>query len=66
MAFKLNIDRENFSKGIANLVSFVKYGLNTPTACFLRSIGIKNRDVALLLAAQAGDLTGRQLIRWTK
>ncbi|WP_419699837.1 DEAD/DEAH box helicase [Mucilaginibacter sp. NFX135] len=65
MAFKMNISREDFPEGVANLISFIKYGIDSPKACLLRSIGIKNRDVALLLAGQAGELTGRQLIRWT-
>jgi helicase len=40
VAFKMNIERDAFPSGIANLISYIKYGLTDPEACLLRSIGI--------------------------
>jgi helicase len=62
--YKLNIERDTLPQDIANVISYIKYGLDDHRACLLRSIGIKNRDAALTLAALAGDLEGRQLIKW--
>lgn len=62
--YKLNIERDTLGRGIANVISYIKYGLDDHRACLLRSIGIKNRDAALRLAALAGGIEGRELIKW--
>jgi hypothetical protein len=61
---KFEIERDNLPEGIKNLPSYIKYGLNNPTACLARSMGIKNRDVALILAQASDNLNGRAFIRW--
>lgn len=55
---------EEMPDGIKNLSSFIKFGLNNSTACLARSIGIKNRDIALRLSDISGNLSGRNFIKW--
>jgi len=62
LAHILNIDE--MPEGIKNLSSFIKFGLNNSIACLARSIGIKNRDIAIQLSGISGDLTGRNFIKW--
>lgn len=64
MAHQLGVDRGDLSDKIKSLPSYVKYGLDNPTACFARSLGIKNRNVALLLASEAKNTSGRNFIKW--
>ncbi|MDP8205743.1 MAG: DEAD/DEAH box helicase [Candidatus Electryonea clarkiae] len=61
---KFNLEREDLPENIRNLPSYMKFGLNNSTACLARSIGIKNRDIALLLYEKSGSLTGKKFIRW--
>jgi hypothetical protein len=55
---------EEAPDGIMNLSNFVKYGLDNPTACLARSMGIKNRETANLLAEMSGHLRGKAFIKW--
>ncbi|WP_316795310.1 DEAD/DEAH box helicase [Pedobacter agri] len=64
LLFKLNAERDQLPTNIASLVSYIKYGLNNPRSCLLKSIGIKNRDVAQLLDGYSGGLEGRELLRF--
>jgi helicase len=64
LAYKLGLSRDELPEGIKNLQTFVKYGLNDSTACLARSLGIKNRDIALLLAEKSDGLSGRAFIKW--
>ncbi|EJF10971.1 DEAD/DEAH box helicase [Pontibacter sp. BAB1700] len=64
LTFKLGVSRDELPEGINNLQTFVKYGLNNSTACLARSLGIKNRDIALLLAEKSDGLSGRAFIKW--
>jgi superfamily II DNA/RNA helicase len=64
MVHKLGIPRDSLPDGIKNLPSFVKYGLNNKTACLARSMGIKNRDIAFLLANRSNNLFGKDFIKW--
>ena len=61
---RLNMHMEELPDNIRNLPSYIKFGLDNPTACLARSIGIKNRDTALLLSTKANGLAGRAFIRW--
>ena len=61
---ELEIERNELPEGIKNFPSFIKYGLNSSSACLARSLGIKSRNVALLLAKKAGDLSGHDFIKW--
>jgi len=64
LLFRLNAERDQLPANIGNLVSYIKYGLDNPRACLLKSIGIKNRDVAQLLDGYSGGLEGRELLRF--
>lgn len=61
---KIGMERNDLAENIQNLSSYIKYGVNNATACLARSLGIKNRDVALLLSVNAGGATGRDFIKW--
>lgn len=64
MLHLLNKERDSLPEGIGNMVSFIKYGLNNPTACILKSLGIRSRNVALEIAVESGNLEGNNLIKW--
>ncbi|MDR3715868.1 MAG: DEAD/DEAH box helicase [Puia sp.] len=64
LVYKLGIVRETLQENISNLASFLKYGTNNKTACLAMSMGIKSREAAFTLAANSGNLTGRDFIRW--
>lgn len=55
---------DNMPEGLRNLSSYLKFGVNTPSACLARSIGIKNRDIALLLSQKSNSSHGRDFIKW--
>jgi helicase len=61
---KLDIEVNNIPEGIKSLPSYIKYGLNNSTACLARSMGIKSREVASLLANKSNNKTGRDFIKW--
>lgn len=61
---KLGLDRSALPENVKNLSTYLKYGLNNPTACLARSLGIKSRDTSLLLAEKANGVTGRAFIKW--
>ena len=44
--------------------SYIKYGLNNPTSCLARSLGIKSRQVSLHLYEKSNYLEGKNFIRW--
>ncbi len=64
LAYKIGIERSDLPKGILSLPSFIKYGLNNSLACLACSLGIKSRNVALLLSEKAGNIESRDFIRW--
>lgn len=64
LAHKLEIERSDLPEGIKSLPSFIKYGLNSSSACLATSLGIKSRNVALFLSDEAGSLEGHDFIRW--
>jgi len=64
LSYKLRIEIKDFSEGIKNLTSFVKFGLNNSTACLARSLGIKGRNTSLLLSKKSNGLAGKEFIRW--
>ncbi len=61
---KLGLDVADIPDDIKSLSSYVKYGLNNSTACLARSMGIKSREVALLLAKKSNNKSGREFIKW--
>jgi helicase len=64
LCHQLRIERADLPSNISGLSSYVKYGVNNTTACLARSLGIKNRDTALLIAEKSNNRTGRDFIRW--
>jgi len=64
LCHNFNISWEDLPENIRNLPSYVKFGLNNPTACLARSLGIKNRDISLLLSSESNNLSGRDFIKW--
>ncbi len=61
---KLGRSRDTVGEGITNLSTYIKFGVNNPTACLAKGLGIKNRDVALLLSIGSAYLQGRNFIAW--
>lgn len=64
LTFRLKIENENIPVNIKNLSSYLKYGLNNPSGCLARSLGIKNRDVVNILISLSGYKTGSEFIKW--
>ncbi len=64
LAYKLNIELKDYPENIRNLSSYLKFGLNIPTACMSRSLGIKSRQTSILLYEQSNHLKGNEFIRW--
>lgn len=64
LCYRLETELNDLPEPIKHLASFIKYGLNTPTACLARSIGIRNRNIAELLSARSGELRGKSFLKW--
>jgi helicase len=64
LSAKLGRGRDSFGVGLKNLSTYMKFGLNNPTACLAKGLGIKNRDVALLLSNESNGLEGKNFIAW--
>jgi len=64
LSYKLSIEFSELPKNIKNLASYIKYGLNNPTSCLARSLGVKSRQVSLLLYEKSNYREGRNFIRW--
>lgn len=64
LSYKINIPAEKFPTNIKNLAGYMKYGVSNPTACFLRGLGIKNREVSNLLATKSNNKLGESLLKW--
>ncbi len=64
LAFKLNKDFSELPENVRNLASYMKYGLNNNTSCLARSLGVKSREVSLLLNDKSNRLQGKDFIRW--
>jgi len=61
---KLDIVWDDLPENIRSLSSYIKFGLNNPTACLARSLGIKNRGTAMLLSNKSENISGRAFIKW--
>ena len=64
LAYKLGIEFKDLPEDIKNLSSYIKYGLNNPTSCLARSIGIKSRQVSLFMYEESNFLEGKDFIKW--
>ena len=49
---KLKLDYDNLPEEIKNIPAYIKYGLNSKYACFAKTLGIKSREVAFILASE--------------
>lgn len=47
---------DDLPDNIRNLPSYIKYGLNIPSACIAKSIGVNTRETSLKLANYFGDV----------
>ncbi|MTH15890.1 DEAD/DEAH box helicase [Flavobacterium sp. LC2016-01] len=64
MIYRLGIERDDVPYNIANLSSYLKYGLPDSAGCLARSLGIKNRDAVVVLTELASGRTGPDFIKW--
>lgn len=64
LAYKIEIQFTELPENIKNLPSFVKYGLNNSTGCLARSLGVKSRQVALLLFERSSRRHGKDFVKW--
>ncbi len=64
LLYNLKIDHKELPINIKNLASYVKFGVNSQTSCLACSLGIKNRNIAILLSDKSNNLVGRDFIRW--
>lgn len=64
LAYKLGVEFKELPEDIKNLSSYIKYGLNNPTSCLARSIGIKSRQVSLFIYEESNFLEGKDFIKW--
>ena len=64
LSYKLSIEFKDLPENIKNLTSYLKYGLNNPTSCLTRSLGVKSRQVSLFLYEKSNYLEGKMFIRW--
>ena len=64
LAFKIEREFQDLPINIKNLTSYIKFGLNNNTSCLARSLGVKSRQVSLLLFEQSNHLQGNDFIRW--
>jgi helicase len=58
------MNRDEGPVSVRHLSSFVKYGVDNPTACLARSFGIQSREVASRLAESSGYKSGREFREW--
>ncbi|WP_272023832.1 DEAD/DEAH box helicase [Olleya namhaensis] len=64
LAFKLNKSVKELPENIKSLSSYLKFGLNEPTSCLCRSLGIKGREVSIFLYQSSNKLEGKVFIVW--
>lgn len=64
LAYKLEIEFKDLPSNIKNCTSYIKYGLNNPTSCIARSLGVKSRQVSMFLFEQSDYKEGNDFIKW--
>jgi helicase len=64
LAYRLKLTFKELPNEIRNLAGFLKYGINRSSACTARRLGIKNRNVAMILADEAEGQIGDAFIKW--
>lgn len=53
---------DDLPENIRNLSSYIKYGLNVPSACIAKSIGINTRETSLKIANYFGNVEIKEFI----
>lgn len=61
---KFNLTHNDYPENLKNLVNYVKSGVNKESACFAKSMGIKNRDLCLILNEMSGEKKGLEFVKW--
>ncbi|SEM57594.1 Helicase conserved C-terminal domain-containing protein [bacterium A37T11] len=64
MSHVLQIELTDLPENVKHLSSYLKFGVDNPNACLARSIGIKNRETALLLSNRQLGISGRDFLKW--
>lgn len=64
LSYRLKLTHNDYPENIKNLVNFIKCGINKESACFAKSMGIKNRKLCLLLNDRSSDKKGLDFVRW--
>lgn len=64
LAYRLNRTVNDFPANTRNLAGFLKYGLNQPSACTARRLGVKKRTTSLFLARLSQGKLGEDFIKW--
>ena len=64
IAYEFSIEFKDLPANIRSLPSYLKYGINNENACLARAMGIKSRDIALMLLEKSNRLGKKDFIRW--
>lgn len=64
LASRLDIEFKTLPENIKNTSSYLKYGVNNPTSCLARSLGIRSRQVSLYLYEKSERKEGHEFIVW--
>jgi hypothetical protein len=64
IAYEFNIEYKNLPANIRSIPSYLKYGTNNENACLARAMGIKSRDVAIMLFEKSNRLSKKEFVRW--
>lgn len=63
-AYRLNIPQDALPNNIRNLAGYVKYGVNSSAASTARRLGVKSREVSLLIADNSKGRIGEEFLKW--
>jgi hypothetical protein len=64
LAHEFGYEYKDLPDSIRSIPSYLKYGVNHENACFARSLGIKSRDIAMILYEKSNRLIKKEFIRW--
>ena len=64
LAYKFDYEYKDLPDNIKSIPSYLKYGINNGNACLARSLGIKSREVAMILFEKSNRLIKKEFIRW--
>lgn len=64
LSHRLNLSMDALPVNIRNLAGYVKYGVRLPSASMARRLGIKGRNISLLIGTYAQKRTGEEFLKW--